>query len=448
MQTAYTAANDTYDRFLLRRRKAGLWIAWHELGHELRSARDTFWAVGHDPRLPRETRAIALMNGANALSTVGRHFEALDTYEHAAKLRPDDGMVRGNRGVELYTLALGLRQSHSLLVGRAREDLAFAVQAEHLDGNAGAIFKQCLDRLSHHADEPVEARIREYEDPYSRWAYEQNLLLSASLGAMPPEDQLDTASATGLVTKLEAFSTDDSPVPPALSAINAIKRDYLTARLMAYLATQRPPEVKLGARSRSARYVDTLDYAFWDLPTGLAASSYASALNLADKMATFVAFWLTLPHEHVNDRNWAFVPVRRASRGSSGSAPLCGPVRPQLETIMRDNAGKLTGLLGLIDLAQEEAESISRQSRRDVRDAAVHQFLSVRMFMRDKPSDFIHAVRQDELQTDLITALRQVRRMFLQIILAVGQKGRLDAGDRTMPMTMTDYENPMTSGEP
>ena len=115
---------------------------------------------------------------------------------------------------------------------------------------------------------------------------------------------------------------------------------------------------------------------------------------------------------------------------------------------MRDHAGKLTGLLGLIDLAQEEAESVSRQSRRNVRDAAVHQFLSVRMYMRDRPSNFIHAVSQDELQTDLITALRQVRRMFLQIVLSVGQKGRLDAGDRTMPMTLTDYENPMTSGEP
>ena len=105
IQAAYTAANDTYDRFLLRRREAGLWVAWLELGHELRSARDTFWAVGHDQRLPREARAIALMNGANALSTVGRHFEALDTYEHAAKLRPDDGMVRGNRGVDPDTVA-------------------------------------------------------------------------------------------------------------------------------------------------------------------------------------------------------------------------------------------------------------------------------------------------------------------------------------------------------
>jgi tetratricopeptide (TPR) repeat protein len=446
---ASDGANETYERWVERVRAVGsAWEAWLRDGRDLRAARHAFHRAGRSHRLDTHSRASALLNAANCLSEVGRLFDALDIYAEADRLRPNDGMVRGNRGIVLTKLGLNYPQSHRLLVARAIEDLTFAVSADHLDGDAGNAFERWLERLVHHRDDAVvEEREPVYEDPYSEWAYQQNLLLSPTVGRRPPEERLDDAMITGLVTGLDAWSVE-SPLPEVFSAVNAIKRDYATARFIAYIASERPPDARLGTRSRSTRYADTLDYARWDLSAGLMASAYASTINLADKIATLLALWLGLPSDRVNDRNWAFERAVRKRRKQQAGQPAPRPVRAPLVALMEHSHGRLNGLLGLIDQAQEEAESEVREGRRATRDAAVHAFLSVRLIQEQRRTGLVVAVSQEDLERDTLAALRQVRRMFLQATLAVSEKGRLDARDESAPALVTDYDDPLSRDEP
>ena len=417
LQAALDAAGAVYDQWGPRVREAGLWSAWKEQGQPLREARDSFLLVGNDPEAETTWRSHALVNAANALAEVGRVFEALDFYERADRLHPSDGMVRGNRGMLLARLMPHLRQSHETLAARALSDLDFAIgHPEHLHEGALAAFERARATIAHHAhDVDAQPQPVHYADPYAAWAVKERLLLSTAVGVEPAEDNLDRTHLSGLVTPLEEFSTSGSPIPAAFAAINAIKRDYLSARFAAWLALENPDEAALDRRSRTAYYIDTLDYAKWDLRSGLAAMAFASATNLTDKIATFLVLWLKLPRDPdaVNDRNWCFVNPKPGS-----------PVMPEIDTLMSEHAGQMLGLLGLIDLAREEASRPRADAPgRRIRNASVHRFLSVRYFSGGDSTPYTEAVSEDALAKGLLETLRLAQRMYLQSVLAVSQRG-------------------------
>lgn len=161
-----------------------------------------------------------------------------------------------------------------------------------------------------------------------------------------------------------------------------------------------------------------------DLQSGLLGVAYASAVNLADKIATFLSRWLDLGKDHVDDRNWAFEWVRRNKKTKEWMA---GPVLPGLDRLMSTDAHRLTSLLGLIDMAQEEAESSPDARRRPIRNAAIHRFLSVRVFGMTAPSGYADAIDEGDLADALLDELRRVRRMFFQICWAAAEKALVDS---------------------
>lgn len=439
LAAGFDAANATTDEWDVRVREVGLWETWKERGADLRAARDAFLRVAAAPDAGLHWRAHSLTNAANALDSVGRPFEALDLYDRADRLQPDDGMVRGNRGMLLARIMPYVYEAHEAIAHRAIADLDFAIaHPDQLTEQALAIFKMWRERIGHHAsDSPPAGSPEAYRDPYSAWAARNHLVLSTGVGVDPEEANLDRAHLRGLTTRVEDFSSLDSPIPAPLGAINAIKRDYLSARYAAWLALESPPEALLAERTKTAHYVDTLDYAKWDLKTGLAAMAFSSATNLTDKIGTFLVLWLKLPRSpnDVNDRNWCFA--------KSKSKPA--PVEPVLDALMSAHRNRLPGLLGLIDLAQEEAaEPRTVGTSRRIRNASVHRFLSVRYFGDGDSTPYIEGVSEDHLADGLLEVLRLARRMYLQAILAVGQHGNLGPKGKTVRMMVSRFEDPST----
>jgi tetratricopeptide (TPR) repeat protein len=435
----FDAANATMDAWDVRLHEIGLWETWKELGADLRNARDTFLRVGAEPDAGLHWRAHSLTNAANALASVGRPFEALDLYDRADRLQPNDGMVRGNRGMLLVGLMPYVYEAHEAIAHRAIADLDFAIaHPDQLTEQALPIFRMSRERIGHHASDSVLTSSAEtYQDPYSAWAARNRLVLSTGLGVDPDEENLDRAHLRGLTTRVEDFATLDSPIPAPLGAINAIKRDYLSARYAAWLALENPPEALLAERTKTAFYVDTLDYARWDLKTGLAAMAFSSATNLTDKIGTFLVLWLKLPRSpnDVNDRNWCFA--------KSKTKPA--PIEPMLDALMTAHRNRLPGLLGLIDIAQEEAgEPRTEGSSRRIRNASIHRFLSVRYFGDGQSTPFVEGVSEDRLADGLLEVLGLARRMYLQAILAVGQHGNVGPKEKTVPMMVSRFEDPST----
>src|SRR6266498_2002700 len=94
LAAAFDSANATHDEWDARAHEVGLWQTWKERGADLRAARNTFLEIAAEPDAGLHWRAHSLTNAANALDSVGRPFEALDLYDRADRLQPNEGMVR------------------------------------------------------------------------------------------------------------------------------------------------------------------------------------------------------------------------------------------------------------------------------------------------------------------------------------------------------------------
>ncbi|MDQ6793586.1 MAG: hypothetical protein M3067_01960, partial [Chloroflexota bacterium] len=215
LAAGFATANTTHDEWAARTREVGLWVTWKERSGDLRAARDAFLRVASEPDARPHWRAHSLTNAANALDSVGRPFEALDLYDRADRLQPNDGMVRGNRGMLLARLMPYVYEAHDVIAHRAIIDLDFAIaHPDQLTVPALEIFNRSRERIAHHATHTPPATSTEtYRDPYAAWAARNRLVLSTGVGVDPQEANLDRAHLRGLTTRVEDFSSLDSPIP-------------------------------------------------------------------------------------------------------------------------------------------------------------------------------------------------------------------------------------------
>ncbi len=405
-----------------KRHASGVWEAWLELGADFRSIRRAFLQISHDGKVDRVDRAKAAIEAGNGLSEVGRDFEALDLFSDAIRLNPDDPMARGSRGITLAELApfFHTQGSHTLLATRALDDLTFALaKADELHAVTKVNFERWQERMTRWPKgSPAPAIAGPYEDPYAEWCFRHGLLLTPLRDFRPPPDELDRLHIKGLTMKLDDL-IDDPAVPAPFEAMNALKRDYLTARLLAWTALAAPDQLRLAERSKTAHYVETLDYATWDLGSGLAATALASAVDVADKVGVFMVMWLMLPQppDKANDRNWCLRP-----KGAKAT------LATELTSLLAQHADRLAGLLGLVDLSRDQDETGSRRSNalRALRDAATHRFLAIRLEGDGKSTDFVRGVSYSNLERALMDALAHDRRLLLQLSLAISEKEGLE----------------------
>lgn len=426
----FDAANQIYNLWLRRKQAIGPWRAWKEVGHELRAARRDFDGLANDQEVDRDLRVMAATNAANTLDEVGRSFEALEGYDGALGLVPGFPMAVGNRGMTLARQVPWVHEAHGLLRDRATRDLQEAIASTHIEEPVRKVFQGTLDRLvaSRSERETLAGAYSDggmYSDPHAEWAFQNSLLLVGAQRMRPPEQDLDPIHIKSVRVPIDAAYE----LPESFVAVNAIKRDYVTARYLAWLAITSPAEARLGERGRITHYVDPLDYSTWDLRSGLLAVAYGAAVDLADKIGTFLVLWLGLPQQvdRTDDRNW-FQPPR-------GLEPRS--VAAGLDAVLTADGRRLAALLGLVDQAQDKVEGGPRRKdpERALRDAGVHRFL-VLDHMGDRRIDgAIYDTTTDELSRAVIEALRTARRMLLQTIVAVAQKERLGPPGLTVPTT-------------
>jgi LA2681-like HEPN len=408
-----------------------VWTAWQRGAAEQRSARRTFDELAADLDAPIDLRAMAAVNAGNALDALGRSLEALERYDVALQLMPDSGMALGNRGMTLARLVARLHQEHDELARLARADLVAAIDPRHdMDTAARATFEAVLGRIpAAPARGEPPWRTAPYADPYAEWAFRHGLLLIATPGVRPEPDRLDPLHLGHLVVSVHR---PDAASPAEFGAINAMRRDFLAARFQAWMALEAPGVGELAERSRTAYYTDTLDYARWDLATGLAAAALSAAVNLADKIGTYLVLWLELGEPSLPDhRTWAFA-LRKDGRPE---------LRPALAKLMDEHAGSLRALLGLIDQAHEtwDAAPVAETRAREIRNAAVHRFLTVHDEGAGQSSGPALAISSSELRDQTVASLAHARRLLLQLFVAIDEREWLKSGPNP-PLYLPRYE--------
>jgi hypothetical protein len=408
---AYNFANAQDALWKIALKEKGPATAWQDDREWLRRARETFERVGADQHARAELRANALTNAGNSFDDLGRDLNALRCYDDAIAIDSSFGMAHGNRGKALLRMApfMGEHARTVLRQAALALDAALACKesvvryggAQALASFEAARAKPSLSRIPPDGEES-NVELHALADPYLTWCLRNGLFLHVSHGCIREETHdLDAVFFRGLVTGLsdEGRSRTDELV----DAFNAIKRDYISARYSVWLAMDSESLIRDHAREMSerVRFCDTLSYGRFGVRTGLAVQALASAVDMLDKIASFVHLYLATGRAerdvYFSSLAWEDGRRRRSPRlGPEIAAAISDPERNR-------------GLLALCDLSLDLSEDTPLRRLVGRRHAATHRFLVVHAMMTPESTKWLEPVSWEDLKSSLLEQLEVAR---------------------------------------
>ncbi|MGE5607797.1 MAG: LA2681 family HEPN domain-containing protein [Bacillota bacterium] len=372
-------------------------------------------------------RAIQTMvNLGNAMSHIGRSFDAIEQYDRAEQLHPRFAMAVGNRGFALMHLARWLYDpSHRFLAMRkAWNDMRNAIaMPETLESHAGEGFRQAVAQIeSVYGTEQLHAEPDWPQDPigvtddervYRRWCYQHRLFLNDLADILPP-----TVSATDPTSLPSIVSPLKSPVQ-FYGLFNLMKQEFATARWLCFSGLTASQS---HFADREVLIYDTLDYPCHAVAVEQARIGLRAAFSVLDKVGLFINAYWRLGHDEsqVYFRSVWFVK-RDPKKGLS----------PSLAGLQN---WPLRGLFALSqDLADKDLQEVldpASQSLQELRHKLEHQFVKVvepispaldptaTPRMLADPKMVVYLSRND-LEAKAIRVLQLVRRALLHLTMSV-----------------------------
>jgi len=379
----------------------------------LQRARELFEEVGKNEENDTALRAKAWTNRGNAFDLFGRDFEALDSYGEAVSLDRAFGMAQGNIGVTLLG-TLPLMNDHQPMVvtiAAMTLDAALADDRRVLEiGGPTALehFRTERSRIKLKNGLPSQVPgTPKWDDPYLAWCALHGLFLHVSPDCITVDADIDPLYFSRVFSDL----SDESQERVILlgDAFNAVKQDYLSTRYLAWLATEPQTPVREHASELSKRAVfwDGLNYSRWGAATGLASQALAAAVNLLDKIASFVHLYLGTGR--VRDVYFTSLWHRRGSTEMD-------------ESIAREIEAGNRGLLALCDLSADVERPSQLKEFIEHRHAATHRFLVTHWMLMDDRSpkgDWLERVEWDQLTEWLQIQLRAARAALIYLARTV-----------------------------
>jgi tetratricopeptide (TPR) repeat protein len=295
----YNHANAVSSLFAESAHQQGLFVAWMAQREQLRESRLEYLQLAENEASPREA-ARAYVNLGNSYEATGRHLEALDLYDRALVRSPGFAMALGNRGYALMSYSGYYGAHRPTILARAHMDLKAACDApdELVDESGPEALRRLREALSRWNEAPPPPRhaAPRRADPYQAWCQDHNLLLHVSPSCLGDEAGLDPLFFKTVRLSVTAFEA--TPVPEVFFAFNTMKNEYAAARWLAWTSTTKNQlSADLANWSQVTRYLDTLDYARYDLFSGLARQAFNAATNLLDKIGAFLVLYFGLSAE-------------------------------------------------------------------------------------------------------------------------------------------------------
>jgi hypothetical protein len=259
------------------------------------------------------------------------------------------------------------------------------------------------DDVPEHRHEP-EA----WADPYLSWSRQYELFLHVSPACLTEDSPLlDPLVFQRLVGSLEDNSLERSGA--LFDGLNAIKRDFTTARYLTWLALDPESTVakQAGGLDHRVRLVDSLNYGRWGLRTGIAIQSFAATTNLMDKVAAYIhAYFETgrKPND-ISFRDFWQAPNSKAMDPKLGAAIT----RPTWNL----------GLAALCDLANDLRDDTPLAAIVALRHAATHRLLVAHEFEAPESSGWIERVEWPALEAASLEQLQLARAAIIYLVRAV-----------------------------
>ena len=358
------------------------------------------------------------INYGNCLSQFGRFIDAIEQYELAIQIDPENGMAAGNLGIELEHATLITGRYRHEYIALAHDFLKQALSPKmHLRfGSPQAAndfqirLKYLEDFINAHKEpvlppEPAMAiHENEHQQDYIQFCIKNGLFLNAWAG--------DKSLTPGIIDDISfgsiTVSIDDKDIVTELFRIlNEIKESYTTARYL-YFMSQNKSEV-LDNVSKTTAYFDNFDYSLNGVYTGLCKTAYSRAFDVLDKVARIVNVYFG-----IGNRRSAFwnIFVEKQSLGEtheirfSARQPIC-----DTENI---------SLFALSDLCIDYFENAKVDLKTiDIRrNYITHDYLNVKLYTtQDDDSESI--IGLDELTRQTKDVLLLAKYAVLYIVSAV-----------------------------
>jgi tetratricopeptide (TPR) repeat protein len=360
----------------------------------------------------------ALVNLANSLDGMGRSVDALARYDEALLIDPDFGMALGNKGKTLLTVAPLMHDHQPSVLNEAAWLLDRALDdKERVLAVGGPVayqhFGEARARLT--GPDPKPPRPDElFEDPYLEFCRQHGLFLHASLRCVTETTEMLDPLYFNSIT-VGVSDDEQARMNYIIDSFNALKQDYLAARYLAWITTepQSPISEQTSALRGRARLYDSLAYARWGVRTGMALQALAAAINMLDKVASFVHHYFGIERKQkVYFRTLWHPPV-----GKGKPEVMHEEIASRLEPNEKANPG----LLALCDLTGDLERPTPLNELVERRHAATHRFLVAHHMLLTEPADndWVERIEWGELVNGIISQLQTARAALIYLAQAM-----------------------------
>jgi tetratricopeptide (TPR) repeat protein len=403
----YHEANAHLALWDLEVHERGLADALTSCRHHLHAGRDLYAEVPCGADAEEDVAVQALTNLGNSLDHMGRSVDAIERYDQALAIDPRFGMALGNKGLAVLGVASLVSDHRPTILNQAAWFFERALEDEERVLQVGgppalAHFRETRQRMG---GEPARSPDKEvpWSDPHLEWCRRNELFLHPSLSCLREDSEfLDPLYFSGITVGVS--EEERRRMNYIIDAFNAIKQDYLAARYLAWITTapDTPISEQTSRLRARARMYDSLNYARWGVRTGMALQALTAAINMLDKVASFVHLYLGIQRKpKVYFRTLWHPPARRGT-----PAVMHTEIANRLARDPRLNAG----LLALCDLSGDLERPTPLNELVERRHAATHRFLVAHhMLLEGENDDWAERVSWDELSAGIVSQLRTAR---------------------------------------
>lgn len=360
-----------------------------------RRERYLYQFAGADKTIPNNLRAQAYTNLGNTLLGSHRFVEAYDSYIKAIQLDPSNGIaLTGAVKILLRFLKMSADNPQRIMEMAGKFLHKAKADPDRIRELAGEqAYKDLLPLL--------RTEIPEIEPlNFSSITKYQQFVVKHRLALVPTIEGLDFSLKRW--DSLCIFSvTEDVKVaggtPPLFAMFNILKADYLSARYLAYMATnENIPE--------SGKYSDSLDYARYGVKYSMLTLAQRSCFDILDKVAVASSEYLSLPGDPNNicfSKRW-FEP-RKTNIPTSW--------QPEIESAISKGNG---ALLAISEVSEDLSTGGFLHSKRTIRNSSTHRF-TILHDLDKTPSRLSHYIdhETDALFIDQLIETLQLTRAVL-----------------------------------
>jgi tetratricopeptide (TPR) repeat protein len=399
--------------------------AWKTSLNHLRAARLGYLSALEAHDAPADLAAQAAVNLGNSYDSIGRYTEAIEMYGRALGRSPGFAMALGNRGQTLLQAA-PLSGHRTCLTAEAYWDLSAAIASRDQViqyGTESALRK--FERLVSLWKQPPKVRPEPeiLVDAYGRWSQQNDLLLHPSPSCVRNKNtEWDPLFFKGVTIPLRR---DDSElVPSVFAAFNVLKSEFASARWLAWIATTKTPITEhLVEASTHTRYLDTLDYARYDMFASIGRHAFQAGNNLLDKVATLITLYLGISRKKPYFRGWW---KQRPSREDDTT------IHPTVEAELAAKPLNL-GFWALCDLTADFEEGGRYEELQQLRHSATHRLLTQHEYGSPDSTELLIRISWPRFKLLLVDQLRIARYALIYLVRAIDireERSRASGGAR------------------